>query len=187
MAFRGPPNQDCLGCHKRTQTVGTLLRRKGKGSVMSRINGAQGWSDAARVFPWRDTDLRHSSGADTLACARPAARVKAGRLAARAAGCLDARGSRRARIERGLVRVVPWDIGEPGEKGSSPEGTRRRSRLGRSGREVEPGRGMRVQWLVKNKAPQRGGQYSSARVMVSTRVVLPESVGSSEPPTIMES
>jgi hypothetical protein len=34
-------------------TAGILLRHsKGKGSVMTRINGAQGWSDAARAFPW---------------------------------------------------------------------------------------------------------------------------------------
>ena len=89
---------------------------------MTRKNGAQGWSDAARVFPWWDTGLRHSPGADAFTRSRPAARVKAGRLAARAAGCLDARGSRRAKIRARLGCVVSWDIGEPGERDRHPKG-----------------------------------------------------------------
>jgi hypothetical protein len=82
-------NLDCRGAHsaagmghKRAATAGILLRRrKGKGSVMTRIHwvkrGAQGWSDGARAIPWWDIGLRHSPGA-ALACVRPAARVKAG-------------------------------------------------------------------------------------------------------------
>jgi hypothetical protein len=101
-------------------------------------------------------------------------------------GRLDARGSRHAKIGGGLVACRSHL--RTTRRGSSP----RRGRDGESGSgERKRGRARsREARVAQNKRPGLkrrppfGGQYSSARMMVSTRVVFVGSAGSSEPPSM---
>jgi hypothetical protein len=123
--------------HKRAPIAGILLRRsKGKGSMMTRIHWVTRGHKGGAMLPvyspgGAECDIRF--GADAFTRVHPAAQRVALTCADRGALTSDA---------AWLRRVVGHSITR--RKGSSPEGTRRRSRLGRAGRKVEPGRRRRV-------------------------------------------
>jgi hypothetical protein len=97
-----------------------------------------------------------SPGADKIMSARPAAGVKAGRLAAREAGRLDARGSRRAKIGGGLVACRSHL--RTTRQGSSPRrGRDGESGSGERGSEVEPGRAERGSPKQSSRSAKRKG------------------------------
>ena len=127
--------------HKQPVAAGILLRRsKGKGSVMTRMKRGTTVERCCRVFPLVGHGFATFPRADAFTRPRPAARVKAGRLAALVVGRLDGRGSRRGRIGRSLVASCHGTFenqakGMEARKGGDGEGN--------SGErsEVEPGAG----------------------------------------------